>query len=167
MSKELSEEVIYNVRNLVKNECSYLVKWKSFRHFILSEEFIDEFAYYLKWADISLKYIANEILSDKIIQKYINEIHWDLVSESDDITENFILKYEDRINFHSISYNDNLTENIIRKYSDKLNWVVLSSNFNLSKELIGEFYHRISFDNLLRYNKKISKEIKDYCRMFL
>jgi hypothetical protein len=165
--KELSEDLIFHIRVLFEKGYSDLINWKSFKNYSLTEEFIDEFGYYLDWYNISRNYITNGSLSDKIIQKYINEIDWNKVSAAKDITEEFILKYQDRIDFYDfLSYSENLTENIIRKFADKMSWRALSLNHNFSKNLIIDYVERIDFNILMR-NEKISQDIKDYCRMFI
>ena len=49
---------------------------------------------------------------------------------------------------------------------DKVNWIDISYYQNLSKEFIIEFTDKIYFDHLIK-NKHISKEIKQFCRMFI
>ena len=85
------------------------------------------------------------------------------------LTIPFVKTHIDGLGFYlldNISGNENLTEDFIREFKDYLHWSTISHDHFLSKEFIIEFADKIKFKELFK-NKHISKEVKDYCRMFI
>ena len=69
-------------------------------------------------------------------------------------------------NYCNVALYDEIIIKFIRKYPNSVIWDAVSSHYNLSKEFIQEFYNKLDFNRLID-NRKISDEIKEFCRMFL
>ena len=65
-----------------------------------------------------------------------------------------------------ISGSETLSEDFIREFRNKVSWCYISYYQSLSKDFIVEFFDKIDFE-LLLMNNLISKEIKDFCKIFI
>ena len=68
--------------------------------------------------------------------------------------------YEYNKNLYALDYEE------VKSNPKNQNWVYISFYKDLSKEFIIEFAEYINF-NYIILNKRISQDIKDYCRMFI
>ena len=89
-------------------------------------------------------------------------INWEL---SNNIISN-IRMHPKRYDWMYISYYRTITEDFMREFKDYIIWKGVCLSQKMSKEFIMEFIDKIDF-NLVIHNNDISKEVKDYCRMFL
>jgi hypothetical protein len=77
------------------------------------------------------------------------------------------IKFFSDYDLEVISYTQNLSEEFIEKYSDKVDWYYISSRQNLSEEFIRKHINKIHISWLMNNNfisrklkNKIKKEIK-------
>jgi len=99
------------------------------------------------------------------IRKDLNKLKMNFIPVQD-LSEDFIREFQDIIDWYWNSYSQKLSENFIRKYQDKVDWLNISAIQKLSKEFIREFSHKICFYSIM-YNRVISDEVKEFCRMFI
>ena len=77
-----------------------------------------------------------------------------------------IRKNPNKQDWLDISHKYILSEDFITEFQNKVDWYTICAFQKLSKEFIAEFIDKIVFDRLLS-NENISKDVKDYCRMFI
>jgi len=114
-------------------------------------------------------YICQQcILSESFIREFENYVDWSDITLFQKLSEEFIIEFldKDKFDWCNVCVYQRLSEDFIRKFQDKVNWYCISQYQSLSKEFVAEFVNKISFEAILA-NNKISKEIKDYCRMFI
>ena len=114
--------------------------WEIISHNIkLSNEFIDKFNQQIRWDMI----IENK-LSPEILYKYQDRINWKTASKTQKIPEDLIIKYADKVDWKDISKYQTLSEDFLLRYKDKLDWVlVIRHQKNLSDIYKREHGHQI------------------------
>jgi len=155
----------------------------------LSEEFCEKHC-----ASFYLNHILeHQKLSEKFLYKHSENFNigqFRIISKFQILSEDFIREFQNNICWHNISYHQKLSEDFIREFQNKLNWKFLGHN-NLSSSFIKEFQYKIDkyyllytfnlskdmiadllpldffYINMLLSNHRLSKEVKDYCRMFI
>lgn len=144
------------------------------RHKRLSIEFIREFQDYLYWDSI----FRVQRLSEKSIREFIdraysdcypNEFdHWWTICRYNSLSIKFIEDYSKYIKFSELNISNKTPISFIRKYKDKLNWYDISLCYRkLTEKFISEFIDYIDFQNMIKHNKYVSTEIKQFCSMFI
>jgi len=104
-------------------------------------------------------------LSEDFIRKHQSILNFFEISYTKNLSEEFMEEFEDRLTWSAISH-QKLSESFIRKHKDQVYWLQISLCQKLSKDFIVEFIDKIDLKKLAS-NKNVSKEIKEFCRMFV
>jgi hypothetical protein len=108
-----------------------------------------------------------QILSEDFIREFKGMVNWSNISAYQKLSEDFIREFENRISWNVIGHN-NLSIYFVKDFKHKVNLYHLLYSFNLSKDIIADLLPLSSFYiKVLLSNNRLSKEIKNYCRMFL
>ena len=118
----------------------------------------------INWINFS----GEENLSEDFIREFKNYVCWWNISCNSNckLSESFIKEFKDYLYIGMVCSHQQLSENFLREFKNNLVWWRVSEYQNLSKEFIIEFYNKLDFNRLID-NRKISDEIKEFCRMFL
>ena len=102
------------------------------KHPNLTEDFIDEYFWRLKPYGLE----RHQVLSPYIIFKYQNALNWQIMSETQELTEQMIeIKYK-FVNWSDISQHQKLSYEFIKKWTKFLKWDLMLYNKNLSPDLL-------------------------------
>lgn len=85
------------------------------------------------------------------------------------LSEDFINEYKQYFDDYAwmyISKYQELSESFIEQHKDNVWWYQISGYQCLSIDFINKFYNKIDF-NQLKYNQKISDQVKELCKMFI
>ena len=127
----------------------------------LSVNFIRKFQNKIDW-----KILSRSNMSEKFMDEFEAKIDWSKVY-SYELSEPFVIKFFDRLDVANISCNINLSFDFYKKYRNHLRWDLVSATKKINKEFVDEFCNEIDFDAFVKWNWKSSKEIKDFCKMFI
>ena len=105
-----------------------------------------------EWTNLLIEYTN---LQEELLEKYIEEIDWYIVSIYQNLTEDFMEKWATYINWDTISMNRKLTDDFIIRNCDLLNWSYLSNSENLNENIVYQFEDRIDWDLLVVSNYSI------------
>lgn len=102
----------------------------------------------------------NAHLSDDIIEKYQNDLDWNMLSLNHKFDINTIYKYKDKINLTKLSCNDCLTLDMIKnlekvqdQFQSTFDWEYISEFGNINKEYIDTSENIIK--NLAKFNDNL------------
>ena len=105
--KNVSTEVLFNYFNkLTKKSIINIIKFRNLN----IEQLSKIITMYKEDLEIWSLICENQTLTTELIDKYINYINWDELSESFDFSSDDILKYHNYINYKKLSYNDNFND---------------------------------------------------------
>lgn len=97
--------------------------------------------------------IINNI--DKIIEKNIDIIHWDLLSKYRYLSIALIIKYEENLNWDIISKRKIIKDKkYLDKFKEKLNWDIISREYTINEdeELLDKFKEYLNWDIICEKN---------------
>lgn len=127
----------------------------------LSEDFIrrhkDEFNAQ-SWYSISIF----SKLSEKFMDEFANYLDWEQLSKWQTFGIRFALKYENKIAWNEVGDHVYLTTNFMNKFKNKLNWQLLAMTQLWNDKKIHQFLDYIEI-NALIYNKRTLKNITESC----
>ena len=81
----------------------------------LSLEFIDKYADFVIWSEISL----HQELPEYFIEKFADKVNWIFISQYQKLSEEFIEKFQDKVCWSYISRKQALSEKFISKFNCK------------------------------------------------
>ena len=119
----------------------------------VSEKFIEKYMDEIDWESVC----ANQNLSEEFIEKYKDKIDWDSLSIFGELTEDFIEKYNDKLDWNDICHYQRLSESFMEKYQDKINWQIISRDQSLSEQFIEKFQDRVDWNSIINC-QTLSKE---------
>lgn len=107
-----------------------------------------DISYYdISYYDICL----NPYITLEIINKYTEDILWDVLSCNNSLSPLIIDKFKDKLNWNFVCrYNKYINENFIEKHDERIVFSELSRNHWLSRELVNKYNHRVSILDWLR-----------------
>jgi len=110
----------------------------------------------LDWKEVSENSELEWELKD--IEKFENDLDWEVFSKNNEWTLESLKAYEEKINWSSFSLNTKINWSVFSEtYENRLNWKNISKNesFNWSKENIIKYQSKIDWYNLCT-NKKVA-----------
>jgi hypothetical protein len=140
-------------QNLLEN-----VKLEDLQNYHFPIELLDQYAHTFKnghWERISL----HQKLSSIFIQKHKDKLNWTTISRFQKLSKAIITQNHDKVNWQLICEHQQLSEKIIQKHINKVHWFNVSIHQELSTTFIIQNIKNIYLEHLLRFNKKIDKEL--------
>lgn len=110
-----------------------------------SLEDLHRFKHLLDWDSIS-----RSSMTDEFIDRFSNDLNWDIISEISNITVDFLDKYYVRLNITIISRRDDLTIDVIERLKDDVDWNIVGKRKDIPFSFIRDNYSRIDWDILSR-----------------
>jgi len=89
----------------------------------------------MNWGEIIRSYTKDE----NFVRKYsdnFNWIHWNIISNTFNLSEDFMNEFEDKIIWRIVSRKQKLSECFIEKHSEKLNWNYIYKYQDLSDKFL-------------------------------
>jgi hypothetical protein len=105
----------------------------------------------------------NEQFTKEFIEKFQNEINWDIVSYNEELSEEFIREFQSKVNWEDISYNQKLSEIFIEEFQDKLNWNYISEYQKLSENFIRKYLDKLDVEEILEH-QKLNDDFRNFLR---
>ena len=125
------------------------------KNFILSEDFILDFADNLDWFYLS----AEQPLSENLIRKFQDKVNWGKISESQKLSEDFIREFKDKVVWSNICKFQKLSEDFMREFKDRIFWCDVCQYQSMSEDFMREFENEIRWDDVSKY-QKLSESFK-------
>ena len=165
--KKLSEEFI--IKNYNK------VDWENIGIYQkLSEDFIKLYAIELEFncydnniiirknlldLNIALRY---QKLSCSFLNKYINKINFELISQYQELDTNFIIKYMKDLDWKKLCKYQKLNLELIEKNIDKIDFDLISKYQKLTNNFMLKYYTLLNWEKLVCYQKIDENIIVEY-----
>lgn len=155
------KEFMMNPRAFTRKRIENLCK-----DFILSEEFMETYANFLDWYEISI----HQHLSEKFIRKFKHRVYWSSITRNQNLSEQFIREFTNFIDWHAIPYENFKSIEFYREFKDRIDWIRFSYNVplkKLSSTFINEFNneewwsfykfrsHQLPIDIQMRYREQL------------
>jgi hypothetical protein len=181
MFKESNKNPAIDIQELIKNDIKRLCQFQNLKYDSeLSPEFLVYFINNVYWEAIPHYMGVCEDFVEKFY-KYITD--WTGYSRQN-LSIDFIRKYKHKIDWFELLYaNDyKISLEFVREFENYIDWDIFDYHLffvynknciRTNDKFVKEFSHRIDFSELLETieyfsnESFISKEVKDYCRMFL
>ena len=92
----------------------------------------------------------------------VNDIDWEMLSYSKNLSEHFIREFQNKVDWNYISISQKLSEDFIKEFQDKLCWFYVSEYQKLSENFIREFQNEVYWDYISKYQKLSENFIREF-----
>lgn len=142
--------IFSDLHNYVLTKCSNVISEKSLH--VIIENIKTHNNYFNYKLPINKKININETfliifrhinVSCEFLEKYIDYIHWNLISQYQKLSEEFMMKYKYKISFTGICSHQKISVNFIELYKREIEWNFLSQNKNLTKEVFEKYIDKL------------------------
>src|SRR5690606_15057780 len=92
-------------------------------------------------------------LTEKIIEDYAGELHWEMLCRLQPLSLDIIKKLEDKVSFFYLSFNTKISEEVFDKYYEKCDPRILWVNQDFSEDFIRRYKSSGYANEISRYQR--------------
>lgn len=92
-------------------------------------------------------------IGEQFLEKYIDNLDFDIISSYLNLSENFMDKYQDKLNWNNLIVYQVLSERFMEKHINKINWNLIGEHQRLSEKFIEKYSNEINWDDVSMYQE--------------